>query len=235
MAERAPPGTAGIVCGDLLRDPEFQISWDNLVLPPGTIPARAVGMNVAANRNRLVRGLAGDWLFMTDDDMILRPDTLLRCVYVMECGRFDVVAPLVLMRWPPFLPVAFRGTGAARRRLALDGATGVVEVDEVGTGCILIRRRVFEALADPWFELGQIKSDEMGEDLYFCRKARAAGFRIAVDLDNTAGHFARFGVWADAANRRVLFACGAGHVIAMDAAQLEESPMLPELMGRSRP
>jgi GT2 family glycosyltransferase len=49
----------------------------------------------------------------------------------------------------------------------------------VGFGCCLIKASVFRNLAPPWFvyDVGKNK----GEDIYFCEKARDAGYEIWVD------------------------------------------------------
>jgi len=42
---------------------------------------------------------------------------------------------------------------------------------------------VFESLSEPWFETPwrTDKRGYIGEDVFFCRKARAAGFRIYIE------------------------------------------------------
>jgi hypothetical protein len=60
---------------------------------------------------------------------------------------------------------------------------------------MLVRRPVLEAMADPWFETGRISSQEIGEDVYFCDKARDAGFRLWLDLGAKLGHLTTATVW----------------------------------------
>ena len=47
-----------------------------------------------------------------------------------------------------------------------------------GLGCVLIKRRVFEAMAPPWF---RILENRAGSDLYFYRRCYEAGFDLWVD------------------------------------------------------
>jgi len=103
--------------------------------------------------------------------------------------------------WP--VPCAFRMHDGKLRPYF---GRGLVEVDAIGMGCVLIRRNVFETLEPPWFCLRYDRSRttlSLGEDLDFCEKARAHGFRIFVDYNLVCDHFARanLGAWAGALAR----------------------------------
>ncbi len=69
--------------------------------------------------------------------------------------------------------------------------TGLEAVDAVGSGCIVVARRVFAALQDKqpfmrtWDAQGRV---EVGSDLAFCRKVRAAGFKVWVHWDYPCDH-----------------------------------------------
>ena len=80
-------------------------------------------------------------------------------------------------------------------------SAGLQRADAVGTGCILIARRVLEKLAafsettgDPlaspffraWNPDGTVA---MGNDYAFCRRARASGFEVWAHFDYTCKHF----------------------------------------------
>ena len=69
---------------------------------------------------------------------------------------------------------------------------GLQRVDAVGTGCILMHRRVFE---DPYMRLAPFQrtwhSDgvvDVGNDLSFCKRARQRGFSIWAHYDYPCGH-----------------------------------------------
>ncbi len=70
--------------------------------------------------------------------------------------------------------------------------SGLQEVDVVGSGCILISRRVIMALKDnkpffrQWNENGTV---EKSGDYSFCEKAKQAGFRIWTHYDYSCMHF----------------------------------------------
>jgi len=64
-----------------------------------------------------------------------------------------------------------------------EGDTRLLEVAHVGTGCLLVDMRVFDALDLPYFAFETDASGVglVGEDVYFCRKARAVGFQVFCD------------------------------------------------------
>lgn len=68
--------------------------------------------------------------------------------------------------------------------------TGLVECDAVGTGCVLIARRVLEAIQAPfmrhWTEEGLA---EVGNDFAFCQCAKASGYKIWAHFDYICQHF----------------------------------------------
>jgi len=72
---------------------------------------------------------------------------------------------------------------------------GVVEVDAIGTGCICIKRRVLEHIKAPferkWSEDG---IQLIGQDFYFCEKAKRAGFEVWVDWNKVCDHFKEIGL-----------------------------------------
>lgn len=63
-------------------------------------------------------------------------------------------------------------------------STELIEVDGVGFGCVLTKTDVFRKIQSPWF----VYSPDMGEDIYFCRKAQSAGYKVWLDPTIKAGH-----------------------------------------------
>lgn len=66
----------------------------------------------------------------------------------------------------------------------------ILDVKAVGFGCCLVRRDVYEAVNDPWFEYhnptpGQA---QISEDVDLCMKAIAKGFQIGVHTGLIYGH-----------------------------------------------
>jgi len=69
-------------------------------------------------------------------------------------------------------------------------SAGVERVDSIGFGCVMIDRRVFEAVEWPWFiNEPHYESQTLGShDNYFCRKAIEAGFSVWCDYGLTSPH-----------------------------------------------
>jgi hypothetical protein len=64
---------------------------------------------------------------------------------------------------------------------------GLIDVDWAGVPIMLVHRSVYEALKHPYFATTDGVND-MTHDVYFCREAQAAGFRIKVDTHIDCGH-----------------------------------------------
>lgn len=137
-------------------------------------------------------------LVMIDDDMGW-PDN-----WPSMVGHGDIVSGLTWM-WcaarPPEKRLQFN-----QFKINKDGVSETVRpefgdmkpyyVDIVGTACMVIHRRVFEKLGPRPFEeiTGPDGKRAMGEDMAFCRKARAAGFKVQIRPDVIFNHFKTVGL-----------------------------------------
>ena len=193
---RHPPGIVGISCGELARYSAFTASFAGLAAPAGTQIVIACGYDTAYNSNDVIRALdtfpEAQWVSIWDDDHVFEADTLLRLLD----READVVVPLYTQRQPPFFPCAFKeehedGSFQICRWEDLEGRAGLLPVISAGKGGVLIRRHVIEELSKrderekpEWFE----RQGKTGEDHFFYKKCREAGFTVSVDLDVTLGH-----------------------------------------------
>lgn len=116
------------------------------------------------------------WL---DSDMRFPPNVFHRLLQHKE----PIVAVNYARRREPYFPTA------EHRELGLlfttEDSEGLVEVTQCGMGIMLVDMRVYHAIAQPWFAIGFNKSDGeyTGEDFFFCKKAREAGFVTLIDQD----------------------------------------------------
>jgi hypothetical protein len=110
----------------------------------------------------------------------------------------DIVATNCARRRMPTGPTAqlYKENGDRELVWTMPESTGLQEVGSVGMGVMLIKANVFRALAEPWFETPwrMDKRGYIGEDVYFCQKAAAAGFKIWIDHDvsKEIGHIGTF-------------------------------------------
>lgn len=69
-------------------------------------------------------------------------------------------------------------------------AGGLVEVDAVGSGCLVIQREVLASISGPFFRTWRDDGTVLyGGDYSFCRRAKAAGFRIWAHFGYLCEHF----------------------------------------------
>ena len=156
------------------------------------------GHSVAQNMNNAIQDsflpLAEfQWIWLIGDDHVFAPDTLSR---LLERG-VDLVAPLTPSRSNGGPVIQKPGPDGRDLQLTWPEVPrgGLMDVTACSGAGLLIRRQVVEKVSPPWFELGTIVPDVFSEDLAFYRKARAAGFRLYVDLDVQIGHTTPVTLW----------------------------------------
>lgn len=150
-------------------------------------------------------------LMFVDSDMAFEPEL----VWGLLQRRKDIVGGCYVQKAYPFLPnvgtLNKDGITYNMRKPDVTGKSGeLIPVDMIGTGLMLIHRRVFDAFDDPnWFEFLPVDLPEhmhemvtprhkktraiLGEDVAFCRKARELGFEIWCDLENKGTHIGNYG------------------------------------------
>jgi hypothetical protein len=133
-------------------------------------------------------------LLFIDSDMRFPQDMISRLL----AHDVDIVATNCARRRMPTGPTAqvYKENGDRELVWSMPESTGLQEVGSVGMGVMLIKAGVFKALSEPWYETPW-RSDKrgyIGEDVFFCRKAREAGFKIWIDHDvsKEIGHIGTF-------------------------------------------
>lgn len=183
-------GCIGVACGDTGRYSAFAEALARLEKPPGTSIYFAKGSDRESSRNALVREMLkaeDEWMLFLDDDQIFAEDLLTRLL----ASGLDLIGGLYLRRDNPFSPVAYEDVLPDGRFVPLDltmhAQDVVLPVRAVGTGAMLVRRRVFEDMEDPWF-----RRAELTEDMIFCLEC---GYQAHVDLGARVGHMTTAAVW----------------------------------------
>ena len=183
-----------------------------LDVPPHSRFVTCEGYPVDLARNKLVEQLNRDWVLFMDSDQTFHPDTVKR---LMSWNQ-DIVSGVTFKRLGEPIPMVykymyeenkghyyvpmireigeyltkFQDELKGRPQNIVGSSYGLLECDSVSTGCLLIHRRVFDALEKPYFKCDE--GTKGGEDFYFCRKAQEAGFKIFADPSVMSGHYTEY-------------------------------------------
>ena len=99
-----------------------------------------------------------------------------------------VVACNYPTRKSPITSVAFDFMGSKRDRvLTREDSTGLEAVAAVGMGAMMVKAEVFTKINKPWFFIPYNPSTGrmMGEDIWFCQRAREAGYEVLIDHETS--------------------------------------------------
>jgi hypothetical protein len=150
-------------------------------------------------------------LFFIDGDTVPKADVIVR---LLQCNK-PIVSGWYLSRGGSGLPVVLKITGdklpdsmfgivkndidfpqwrayGLKELLTAEKEkdTGLIKVDGVGAGCLLIRREALPHLEKPYFFEDPFKEKSFGEDLFFGLNCKIHGVPIYVDLNSFCAHFA---------------------------------------------
>ncbi len=130
-------------------------------------------------------------IFSVDDDQIFPSNTL---VQMLSHGKEIVGCDIKSRTLPPQSHVETFEMQELSLQDRLLGKTNLpkefFECKAIGTGVILIDTEVFKKIEKPWFstETYDFGMTKMGEDYWFCRQARNAGYKIYCDPTINVGH-----------------------------------------------
>lgn len=222
--------TQGVQLSIPVRDGHHDVGLTQKLMsmncPQGTKLATVKNKPVDMARNLLVKQLDRDWLFFMDCDQTFPDDALQRLMSWNE----DIVSGLIFQRTGEPVPMIYKYAyeqdkgkyympmvNEVKEYLDMQKAElpekgqaiclppyGLLEIEGCSAGCLLINRRVFDEIEEPYFKCND--DAPFGEDFYFCRKVQAAGFKIYADPSVICGHhtsyergFRHFLAWANKA------------------------------------
>lgn len=93
---------------------------------------------------------------------------------------------------PQIVFTAYKGTSNKGYGIADIPREGKEFIDGLATGCMFIKRHVIEKLSKPYFEFKfneESRQMTVGEDLGFCRKVNALGYKFFVDYSMVCKHY----------------------------------------------
>jgi hypothetical protein len=131
-------------------------------------------------------------LLMLDSDHVHPVDIVPRLArWFQAYPDLRVVGGLNFRRGEPFDPCAFVDPGDGEFHRMAEWGRGLVRVDALGTGSMMIDRRVFEALPEDagWFDYAYPNHSQWpGTDMTFSARCREAGIGLWCDTTCTSPH-----------------------------------------------
>ena len=135
---------------------------------------------------------SADFILFIDDDMMVPKDLFYGLI--RHADSADIMAPLCFQRVPPYNPVLYTLEEKMENgRLTLTSSVikdypknGTFYADSVGFGVALIKTEVLKKVPKPWF----FSNSALGEDIFFCLRAKKEGFKLLIDTRIKVGHMA---------------------------------------------
>lgn len=155
---------------------------------------------ICSNRNLITKRFLAtdnDFLMMIDDDVLplhnpaelvfADKDVIGSPAKVRQKGRnINWVAYVKTIDREGYVPVDF---------YSVDDTIDLLSVDIVGTGCILIKRKVLESIKAPFLtEFDEDGISNYGTDFAFCKRAKKAGFEIYTTPQRVCEHVKEVGL-----------------------------------------
>lgn len=197
--------------------PEFAIALATLAWPMNTVysyvPVKGLPREDARKEIvNVARRLKSQYVWMIDDDIELPRESALELISTLDQRpEFDFIAAVVPSRSPKPEPMIFLQPNMGAHWMWKFGE--IFEVSEAATACMLFRTSIFDKVPEPWFrdlntldeeledgivtmkdaQEGMVYGGAMTDDIYFCRKAQAAGCRLLAHGGVLPRHWGRKG------------------------------------------
>lgn len=203
-------------------DMQWALAFASLIR---NIPPHVLSLNSAPAvdwaRNALVETFLGttcEWFLWLDSDVMPPPDAFAK----LSAKQMPIVSAVYRARnvsfatqsmWPVVGGYFDRQVIDGHETLVVKEVAGgwkpgeVIPVDAVGMGCVLMHRRVIEALDPPWFNYTMRykwtkgkeweREDWVSEDWYFFKKVKDAGFKVYLDTTVECIHLTTVNIMGD--------------------------------------
>ncbi|MHA1854063.1 MAG: hypothetical protein ACTSUF_11245 [Candidatus Heimdallarchaeaceae archaeon] len=146
-----------------------------------------------SNRNKIVQKFLQsdfDYLLMIDDDVIPPMN-------ILELADFqkDIISAVCFsFQQNMNVPLTLKQSKEGDYNVDMfKGYEGLVETDAVGTGCLMLSRKVLEDIQAPFNDI--IDEDgirKFGHDVAFCKKAKEKGYKVYCNLNYSCQHKVTF-------------------------------------------
>lgn len=132
-----------------------------------------------------------DYALWLDSDMLFPSTTAMR---LMGHNK-DIVCGNYMKRSYPLKTVAYEERGDWESWVPLEPQEELQEVDGIGMGCMMMKTEILKKIEPPFFEFEYYDDDWHGEDFYFQKKLKSAGYKLWVDM-NLSRQIYHVGQWA---------------------------------------
>lgn len=178
----------------ILTTPGVDAIWEN--------PSLTWASPISSNRNRIVKRFLStdcDYLLMIDNDVVplFNPAMLVNAKLAILGCPAKVRSDGQIIAWTAYADHPGGDAYVPINLDEIDVSTDIVEVKVVGSGCLLMRRDVFEnpAMKAPFHsEFDEDGIQQYGTDFAFCRKAAKAGYKIHTTVNLRCEHFKTIGL-----------------------------------------
>lgn len=165
---------------ELEDDPRYEVKT--------RMPARKTIDN---NRNLIVKEFLEtdfDYLLMIDSDIVPTRNIL----DLVELDKDIIGGPCPQWHENDMYWVVMNEVKDGYKQVVVEKRDGLKQVDAIGSGCMLISRRVLKKIKAP-FERKWSKDgvQELGLDFYFCKKAKDLGFEVWIDWNYPCSHWVK--------------------------------------------
>jgi len=150
-----------------------------------------MGIIIDHARNRLVENALENkctHILFLDSDMTFPKDIISKLLSYDK----NIVGGMYVNRHNQKTVVAYKKKkkGGMYVNIIADDFKGLIKVDAIGTGALLIKTDVFKKLSKPWFRFAIHKptGTVISEDIMFCKLAQENGYNIWCDTDCKCGH-----------------------------------------------
>jgi hypothetical protein len=182
-------------------------------------------------------------LIMLDSDHIHPVDVVEKLVrWVWQDPSRLVIGGLHFRRGEPFEPCAFIYGSDGQLYAPAEWQDGLIQVDALGHGTLLVSRKVFEAIPPPWwaYDYSQVVERRVfpSEDLWFCRLCREHGITMWCDTTLTSPHLINNIVDADTFQRWIadhpdmVKPRNEMHLEMAEAAATQQGLRIPDMVTR---
>lgn len=135
------------------------------------------------------------WMLTVETDNLPAPGALLQLLNDAEEGNYDAIGALYFQKGPGGGPMCFGKPDEIPKTYKpwVPPVNSIVPVNGIAMGFSLFKVEMFRHIPGPWFKTPQDWIPGMGEvaatqDLFFAKKANAAGYKMGVSSRVRVGH-----------------------------------------------